>query len=194
MKTSREIRHAAHGPWGDAAHHLTLDELERGYEQLSPPKDRGELVLICARGEDGRRSELQRAALSVTEGLPGDAWFRDCPERIDAQLAIMRVDIARLVANGQPINLAGDNLFVDLDLSEANLPCGSRLRIGGAQFEATPEPHTGCSKFRQRFGADALRFTAEPGRRDQRLRGIYLKTVEAGEIGVGDTIEVLHRG
>jgi hypothetical protein len=194
MKTTRMIRHAAHGPWGDAAHHLASDELERGYAQLSPPKDSGELALICARGEDGQRSELQRAALSVRGGLPGDAWFRDCPEKVDAQLTVMRVDVARLFANGQSITLAGDNLFVDLDLSKANLPCGSRLRIGGALLEVTPEPHNGCLKFRQRFGADALRFTAEPNRHDQHLRGIYLKTVEAGEVAVGDTIEVLSRG
>jgi MOSC domain-containing protein YiiM len=106
----------------------------------------------------------------------------------------MRIDVARLFANGQPLFLFGDNLLVDLDLSLANLPTGSRLRLGAAQLEVTPEPHTGCAKFRQRFGADALRFTADRRFRHLRLRGIYLKVVDAGEVALGDSIEVLTRG
>ncbi len=81
-----------------------------------------------------------------------------------------------------------------IDLSVENLPTGSRLRLGGALLEVTPEPHTGCLKFRQRFGKDSLRLTADRRLRDERLRGIYVKVVEAGEVAVVDTLEVLSRG
>lgn len=194
MRRTRQLRHATHGPWGDASLHLPLAELERGFESLLPPKDVGKLALIVARGDDGQRQTPERTVLSVDGGVPGDAWLRDCPDKIDAQITVMRSDVARLIANGQPLSLFGDNLLVDLDLSVANLPTGSRLRLGSALLEVTPEPHTGCLKFRQRFGGDALRFTAERRFRDLRLRGIYVKTVEQGEIAWGDSIEVLSRG
>ena len=194
MRRSRQLRHATHGPWGDASLHLPLDELERGFESLVPPKDAGKLSLIVARGDDGQRQTPERTFLSVDGGVPNDAWLRDCPDKIDAQITVMRSDVASLIANGQPLSLFGDNLLVDLDLSVANLPTGSRLRLGSALLEVTPEPHTGCLKFRQRFGGDALRFTAERRFRDLRLRGIYVKTVEVGEIAWGDSIEVLSRG
>jgi len=197
MKKSRANLHGTHGPWGDSKRHLPLAELECGFAELSPPKDHGELALLVSRADDGVRTLRDRVTLSIEEGMPDDAWFRDSPEDPEAQLAVMRVDVARLVANGQPIALAGDNLFVDLDLSVANLPLGSRLRIGGAggvELEVTPKPHNGCLKFRERFGDDALRLTAAAPFRDLRLRGIYLKVVEAGEVAVGDAIEVTSRG
>jgi hypothetical protein len=194
MKKSRLLKHAAHGPWGDSARHLPTAELERGIAALSPPKDRGEIALLVSRADNGTRTTHDRVLLSVEGGMPGDAWLRDSPDSPEAQLAVMRADVAGLVANGQPIELAGDNLFVNLDLAVANLPLGSRLRVGGAVLEVTPKPHNGCLKFRQRFGADALRLTADERFRDQRLRGIYLRVVEAGEVAVGDAMEVTSRG
>jgi len=131
--------------------------------------------------------------LTPEEGVPGDAWFRDAPDHIDAQIAMMRSDVAELVAAGQPLTLFGDNLLVDLDLSWENLPTGSRLRVGDAELEVTPEPHDGCLKFKQRFGGDALRFTAEASNKHLRLRGIYAKVVVAGEVAVGDRLEVVSR-
>ena len=91
------------------------------------------------------------------------------------------------------LSLFGDNLLVELDLSTQNLPTGTRLRLGQALLEVTPEPHNGCLKFRQRFGGDALRLTADERFRDQHLRGIYLRVVEPGPVCVGDDIEVLTR-
>jgi MOSC domain-containing protein YiiM len=194
VRKLRLLRHASHGPWGDASRHLPGDELERGLAQLSPPRDVGTLALVVSRGDDGARATPQRVRLGVETGVPGDAWARDCPEKTDAQITVMRVDVARLFANGQDLALFGDNLLVDLDLSTRNLPTGSRLRCGGAVLEVTPEPHTGCLKFRQRVGGDALRLTADARLRDLRLRGIYVKVIEPGEVAVGDRIEVLSRG
>jgi MOSC domain-containing protein YiiM len=105
----------------------------------------------------------------------------------------MRRDVAELIAAGQPLTLFGDNLFVDLDVSAANLPAGTRLRVGGALVEVTPKPHDGCHKFKGRFGGDALRFVSARATRDQNLRGIYWAVVEPGEARVGDPVRVLLR-
>ncbi|MFQ5698055.1 MAG: MOSC domain-containing protein [Myxococcota bacterium] len=182
-----------YGPRGDAARHLALPALEEGLRSLSAPTDRGRVVRIVARRADGVRETPARVLLSPEEGVPGDRWRRATPERPEVQLAVMRADVAELIANGQPITHAGDNLFVELDLSTANLPPGSRLRVGAAVVEVTPEPHDGCHKFRGRFGADALRFVSMKSLRALNLRGIYWMVIEAGEVGVGDPIEVLCR-
>ncbi len=181
------------GPWGDPSRHLSGEEIERELAALAPPEDRGELQLIVARAEHEVRETPEHVRLSREDGVPGDAWLRRMSHKPDAQVTMMRSDFGRLVANGQPLTLFGDNLLVDLDLSRANLPTGSRLRVGGAVLEVTPEPHDGCAKYRQRFGGDALRITADPRFRDQRLRGIYVKVVEGGEVAVGDPIEVTSR-
>lgn len=181
------------GPLGDSSRHLPREELERGLEALAPPRDAGELALIVSRAAAGQRHTPARARLSPDQGVPGDAWHRSSPEKLEAQVSLMRVDVARLLANGQSLSLPGDNLLVDLDLSADNLPAGTQLRVGGALLEVTPEPHNGCRKFRQRFGDAALRLTADPRFRQLRLRGIYARVVEAGEVAPGDPIEVMRR-
>lgn len=193
MRLTRLIRHGLHGPWGEESKHLPAAELERGLAALAPGKDSGTLGLIVSRGDNGARTTPERVALTTTSGIPGDAWSRDCPDNLDSQLAIMRLDVARMIANGQPLTLFGDNLLIDLDLSTENLPTGSRLRIGAATFEVTPEPHNGCIKFKKRFGIDALKLTADPRFKTMRLRGLYLKVSEPGEIAVGDPVAVISR-
>jgi hypothetical protein len=193
MRPIRLLRHATHGPWGDAARHLPLAELEAGLARLAPPADAGTLALIVARGDDGARATPERVRLTRAGGVPGDAWERDSPDRPEAQLAVMCAPVARLVANGQALSLFGDNLLLELDLSAANLPVGSRLRVGAATLEVTPKPHNGCVKFRQRFGGDALRFVSSPALRPLNLRGIYLRVVEDGEAALGDAVAVLSR-
>ena len=131
--------------------------------------------------------------LTPEAGLSGDRWSRRPPRNPEAQLTVMRHDVAALVANGQALTLFGDNLFVDLDISAANLPTGTRLRVGAAVVEVTPKPHNGCAKFQGRFGQDALGFVAAPATRDQNLRGIYWKVVAAGDASVGSAVEVLSR-
>ena len=184
----------ADGPVGDPARHLALAELEAGLRALAPgPRDAGRLARLVLRRVDGVREEPERVWLSPEEGLPGDGWARRPPRDPEAQLAVMRRDVALLLANGQPLALFGDNLFVDLELAAASLPVGTQLRVGEARVVVTAKPHDGCRKFQARFGADALRLVQAPPTRDQNLRGVYWKVVAAGLARVGDTIEVLAR-
>jgi MOSC domain-containing protein YiiM len=189
-----ELRKEAHGPTGDAARHQPLRELEAALRALpAGPADAGRVALIVRRRPDGERETPERVRLSPEEGVPGDGWSRRPPRDPEAQLAVMRRDVAELIAAGQALTLFGDNLFVDLDVSAANLPVGSRLRVGGALVEVTPKPHNGCLKFKGRFGQDALSLVQAPPTRHQNLRGIYWKVVEAGEAGRGDPIQVVSR-
>lgn len=159
----------------------------------APPKDSGRVALIVARCKDGTRETPGRTILSLEEGVPGDRWNRGTPPHPDEQLAVMRRDVAEMIANGQPLTTFGDNLFVELDISVGNLPPGSRLRVGDAVVETTPMPHNGCAKFKSRFGQDALGFVNARATRDQNLRGIYWKVIEPGEVSVGAAIQVLSR-
>jgi MOSC domain-containing protein YiiM len=106
---------------------------------------------------------------------------------------VIRRDVAELIAHGQPLATSGDNLIVELDISAANLPVGTRLRVGEAVVEVTPKPHNGCHKFERRFGEGALRFVQAPATRHLNLRGIYWRVIEAGEAGAGALIQVLSR-
>jgi MOSC domain-containing protein YiiM len=172
--------------------HLSLAELDARLRSLpAAPRTRGSLRLIVRRLADGSREMPARVVLSRAEGIPGDDWIRRPPQKPDAQLAVMRDDVASAIAAGQPLTTFGDNLFVDLDLSDASLPIGTRLRVGRALVETTPEPHNGCSKFNARFGNDALRLVQRKETRDQNYRGVYWRVIEDGEIAVGDAIEVL---
>ena len=180
---------------GDPARFRTLADLERGLAVLTAmPANRGRVALIVRRCvENGRRELPDRVALAPDSGVPGDAWERRPGRDPAMQLAVMQHDVAELIANGQPLVLFGDNLFVDLDLSTRNLPLGSRVRAGGVILEVTPAPHNGCRKFRARFGDEALRFVSSPSLRSRNLRGIYLRVVAAGEVACGDAVEVLSR-
>jgi MOSC domain-containing protein YiiM len=174
--------------------HLPLARLEAGLRMLTEaPKDSGRLILMVRRRPDGSRETPEHHQLTPEEGLGDDAWNRNPSRVTDMQLTVMRRDVAEMIANGQPLTTFGDNLFVELDISAASLPIGSRLRVGTAIVEVTPQPHNGCAKFKARFGADALHFVNAPPTRPLNLRGIYWKVVEAGEAGVGAVIQVLSR-
>lgn len=182
------------GPEGDPARHPARAELDRGFLALArPPADAGSLQLIVRRTQDGRHEPLDHARLTIERGVPGDRWERKAPVVPEAQITVMRRDVAELIANGQSITLFGDNLFVNLDISADNLPIGTRLRVGEAMVEVTPKPHNGCVKFRARFGGDALDFVSEKTTRAQNLRGIYWRVIEPGEVKVGDRIQVIAR-
>jgi MOSC domain-containing protein YiiM len=150
-------------------------------------------VALFASPDTNRRIAHERAHLTVAGGMPQDGWARAKTPKPEKQLTSMQGAVAELLANGQALSLFGDNLFFDLDLSARNLPTGSRLRAGDALLEVTPEPHDGCSKFKARFGSDALRLVARKSTRDLNLRGIYLTVLEDGDVAPGDTIQVTRR-
>lgn len=179
---------------GNPDRFLTFDDLRRTFDALPcAPRTRGRVVLIVRRRELGRREAPDRLRLTQETGVPGDAWIDRGQPDLAAQIAVMQVDVAELIANGQPLELFGDNLFLELDLSVENIPPGSRLLIGTATVEVTPKPHNGCRKFRARFGLEAQRFVADPQLRQRNLRGIYMRVLEPGEVSVGDPVEVISR-
>jgi MOSC domain-containing protein YiiM len=179
---------------GDPACHLTIDDLALGLRAIDEEPPTARLSLIVRRaGDDNLREVLESARLTVERGLAGDAWGRRPPLDPEAQLAVMSTPIAALIANGQPVTLFGDNLFVDLDLSAEKLPAGTRVRIGSAVLEVTPKPHNGCKKFLRRFGEDALAFVSRKDLRPRNLRGVYFRVVEDGAVAMSDAIEVLGR-
>jgi hypothetical protein len=189
---------------GDAsALHLTTAQLEAALAGLSAaPKDSGRLDMIVRRPAVGEREVLQEGVLDLQQGLVGDTWRMRPSSRMpdrsphpDMQINVMASRVIDLVA-GQRDRwaLAGDQLFLDMDLSTANLPPGTRLAIGGAVIEVTPQPHTGCGKFVERFGLDAMKFVNSPSRRSLNLRGINARVVQRGTVRVGDLARKLPGG
>lgn len=175
--------------------HRTRDELEAALDHLrGAPHDDGLLELVVRRPALLQREVLDVGVLSRTEGLVGDTWSQRPSRRTadggphpDMQLNIMGARVARLLAvTDDRMQLAGDQLYVDLDLSTAALPAGTRLAIGTAVVEITDQPHTGCAKFADRFGRDALRFVNSPVGTELRLRGVNAKVVVDGEVRPGD--------
>jgi MOSC domain-containing protein YiiM len=179
---------------GDTGRFRTSDDLRRALAELpAAPKDNGRVALIVRRMEQGRRELPERLPLTLEAGIPGDAWSRQRRPDPDAQIAVMQADVAHLIAHGQALELFGDQLFLELDLSVENLPPGSRLHVGRATLEVTPMPHNGCRKFRARFGLDAVELVSDPQLRHRNLRGIYLRVVVPGEVAVGDPVAVISR-
>lgn len=177
---------------GDPARHLSPAALEAHLEALPPaPTDRGTVDLLVARTADFGRLVHDRVKLTVAGGMPGDRFAEQTKYGPEAQLATMRTDFARVVANGQPLELHGDNLYLSLDLSESNLPAGSRVRVGQALLEVTPMAHNGCKKWVQRFGLAPMRLNMAAHFRPRHLRGIYLRVIEDGECAVGDPVVVV---
>lgn len=177
--------------------HATTTELEAGLDWVrGAPQDGGILRLIAARPAENSRAVLAQARLDLDSGLVGDNWAerarRAAPERPpqpDRQLTIMNHRMAILVAGEDDrIALAGDQLYVDLDLSHDNLPAGTRLAIGAAVVEITAPPHRGCAKFTARFGSEAMSFVNSAVGSRLRLRGANARVVVAGPIAVGDSV------
>ena len=177
--------------------HLTRDELQAGLPHiLESPQDDGRLEAIVIRPAKGERQELQSCEISLAGGVHGDHWAKGCwkttedgESHPDVQVCIMNARCIALVAHQRERwALAGDNLFVDLDLRPENLPPGQRLRIGTAVIEITAVPHTGCESFVERYGRAAVVFVNAPKGRAIRLRGIYARVVQDGTIAVGDRV------
>lgn len=182
-----------------APKHRTPEELAAGLAQIcAAPNDIGSVAMIVARPATEERVVKKRGELSPAEGLLGDRWKTtswlklpdDSPDPA-VQITLMNARCIELIAGDREHwPLAGDNLFVDLNLSRENLPLGTRLWIGGAILEIAEPSHDGCGKFKRRFGPAALAFVNSPEGKAHRLRGVHARVVQAGSIAVGDTIRV----
>ena len=179
------------------ARHPTTAELEAGLDAIrASPREAGVLEMIVRRPAVGVREILEEGELDLARGLVGDTWHTRGSRRTpdgsphpDMQLNIMGSRAAALVAQRKDRwALAGDQLFVDLDLSEKNVPAGTRLAVGSAVLEVTAQPHTGCQKFVERFGREAMMFVNSPIGRELHLRGINARVVQPGVIRVGDVV------
>ncbi len=179
-----------------APHHLSTDELERGLpEVLSSPPVEGQLVAIVVRPAANERRVLATTRVSPEGGIEGDRWVHESPADPSGQVSLMNARFLQQIAGHEDaVPLAGDNLIVDLDLSEENLPPGSRLAIGtNVVVEINGEPHTGCAKFQKRYGADARAFMNNARGTQLHLRGRYGRIVTGGTIAVGDRVRKLVR-
>ncbi len=178
--------------------HVTMAELEAGLENIrQSPTDAGVLELIVRRPQVEAREVLEEGELHLAEGLVGDNWkTRGSSQTVDGsahpdmQLNIMNARVIALLApKKERWALAGDQLYMDLDLSAENVPPGTRLSLGEAVIEVTDQPHTGCKKFAARFGLDALKFISSPIGKQLQLRGINAKVIRSGAIRIGDTVK-----
>ena len=177
--------------------HLTMEELRAGLPHIrAAPANDGLLEGIVFRPRHGLRQDVASARISLAGGVEGDHWAKKCWKETaegrphpDVQICIMNARAIALIA-GERANwaAAGDNLFVDLDLSPENLPPGTRLRLGSAAIEITAVPHTGCQKFIDRYGRDACVFVNTGEGKARRLRGIYARVVKDGRVTVGDRV------
>ena len=182
----------------DATKYLSATELEEGLETIrQSPKHEGKLEMIVRRPEVEAREVLEVGTLALHQGLVGDNWSRRGSSRSvdggphpDMQLNLMNARVIALLAREKRRwALAGDQLYIDLDLSEANAPAGTRLALGSAIIEITAQPHTGCKKFAARFGVEAVRWVNSPMGRELHLRGVNAKVLQAGTMRVGDIVK-----
>jgi len=178
--------------------HLTTDELLGALDHVrAAPSDAGTLQLIVRRPDIEQREVLDQGFLDLDEGLAGDGWrargsrhTADGSPEHGRQLTLISARAVDLFAGGDKARWsdAGDQLYVDLDLSEANVPAGTQLVIGDAVVEVSELPHTGCAKFNQRYGRDVSRFVNSPEGIALHLRGINAFVVTPGAIAVGDKV------
>jgi MOSC domain-containing protein YiiM len=175
--------------------HLPRVQLMAGLSQIRDcPQDGGRVVLIVSRPLVGQRELPAEAVLDQNAGLVGDNWLArgsksmaDGSADPERQVTVMNARAAELVAGGRErMSLAGDQLYVDLDLSLDNLPAGSLLAVGQAVLRVSQAPHLGCAKFVERFGAEAMRFVNSRLGRQLRLRGMNACVVVPGIVRLGD--------
>lgn len=180
--------------------HFTLTELEDGLTQLgASPDNDGVVEMIVSRPAVSERLTLERAELQSGQGLVGDNWrvrgssrTEDGSANPEAEITLMNSRAVQVIAGERERwSLAGDQIFVDFDLSIDNLPAGQRIAIGTAILEVSATPHTGCAKFTERFGSGAIRFVNSPEGRQARRRGVNTRIIQGGIIQTGDKITKL---
>jgi hypothetical protein len=183
----------------EAATHMSAVELEQALpDVLASPPDAGTVDAIFVRPAANERRTLAEARLTPEGGIDGDRWVTDSYYRLSdgrsdprCQLSLMNARLLRQIAgDNEAMCLAGDNLIVDFDLGEQNLPPGTQLAIGpDAVIELTDLPHTGCGKFAKRYGDEARSFVNLKGRKLLHLRGRYAKVVRGGTVRRGDAVQ-----
>jgi hypothetical protein len=178
--------------------HLSRERLMAGLGRVrGSPHDGGRVVLVVRRPAVGGRELPDQVLLDQVAGVAGDNWLargnastRDGSADPQRQVTVMNARVAELVAGGTDrMQLAGDQLYVDLDLSVDNLPAGSLLAVGQAVLQVSDVPHLGCAKFVERFGAEAMRFVNSRLGRQLRLRGMNTRVVVPGTVRLGDPAE-----
>src|SRR5215212_8222527 len=181
--------------------HLTISELEAGLLDIQKsPADEGVLDLIARRPQVSEREVVDHGELDLSLGLIGDNWKTrgssktpDGSAHPEMQINVMNARVIALLAQTKERwALAGDQLYIDLDLSAANVPPGTRIAVGSTVIEVTARPHTGCKKFMARFGEDAFNFVNSPNGRQLQLRGINARVIKPGKIQVGDKVRKLN--
>jgi MOSC domain len=182
--------------------YLSMSALEAGLDHIRlAPQDNGTLKMIVRRPREDEREMMDDGEIRLSEGLAGDSWKTrggkhtpDGSAHLYAQITVMNARCTALLAGSEERwALAGDQLYVDFDLSQDNIPPGTRLAIGSAVLEVSAEPHTGCKKFSDRFGAEAMKFVNSPEGKRLHLRGINTKVIQDGMIRVGDAVRKLGR-
>ncbi len=175
--------------------YLSTAELEAGLNNvIDSPKDNGRLEMIVRRPGSGQREQLEEGILDLKEGLIGDNWklrknsrTPDAPPNPETQITLINTRLISLLAvDRDRWKLCGDQLFIDLDLSFANIPPGTRLDLGSTVLEITAHPHTGCKSFSEWFGPEALQFINNPRGRELNLRGVHARIIKAGPVKIGN--------
>lgn len=174
-----------HLPW-----HRSRSDLLAGLSDLAgAPKDHGPIALLLRRPAPGEREELDAAEIDRCIGLVGDDWSRRPRPDPDAQLTLINTRaIDLLAASRERWKLSGDQIYVDLDLSEDGLPVGSQLIVGTALVEVTAVPHLGCAAFTNWFGPAATAVVNGTEGRRLRLRGVNTRVLRSGRVTLGDVV------
>jgi MOSC domain-containing protein YiiM len=169
-----------------------FDDFEAAYAEALARRQPGTVRLVVARKGRGRHAILDEGKLTAADGLVGDRWTLKADPDAQSQITVMEAAVVEAIA-GELVPKAGDNLLVDFDLSAEALPAGTRLTIGTALVEVTPEPHHGCRKFSARFGSPALKWINAKANAGRRLRGLHVRVVEDGAVKPGDVIAIASR-
>ena len=167
-----------------------IDTFEARWQaSLAAPRT-GAIALLVVRIGDGQHDTPREVLVTRELGVEGDRWSRADQPNPEAQISLIDRRVTEVLADGDRsrLHLPGDNIVADLDLHERALPVGTRLRLGSALVEVTPTPHTGCAKFRARFGEEALAWVGAPEHTARRMRGVYLRVIADGRVGVGDHV------
>ncbi|MEM7334639.1 MAG: MOSC domain-containing protein [Chloroflexota bacterium] len=177
---------------------LDMTQLNEGIPViLESPKNNGRIDLITIRPATNERVLKDEVEISIENGVEGDNWktrgsnsMPDKSSNPEAKITIMNSRVIKHITQSDSgWEWAGDQFFVEMDLSEENLPAGQQLQLGTAVLEVSAVPHTGCAKFVARFGKDAHKFVNNQYGRSQRFRGVNLKVIKGGTVKVGDTAQ-----